>query len=32
MINIDPAEAKKGFKEWVKDFLAHRVGIPADDI
>ncbi len=32
MINIDSAEAKKDFKEWVKDFLAYRVGIPADDV
>ena len=32
MINIDSAEAKKNFKEWVKDFLSYRVSIPADDV
>lgn len=32
MINIDSAEAKKDFKEWVKDFLAYRVSIPVDDV
>ncbi len=32
MINFNAAEAKKDFKEWVKDFLAYRVDIPADDI
>lgn len=31
MINVSSAEAKKNFKEWVKDFLAYRVGIPAND-
>ena len=31
MIKFNSAEAKKDFKEWVKDFLAYRVGIPTDD-
>lgn len=32
MIKFNSAEAKKNFKEWVKDFLSYRVGIPADDV
>lgn len=32
MIKFNSAEAKKNFKEWVKDFLSYHVGIPADDV
>lgn len=32
MIKFNSAEAKKNFKEWVKDFLAYHVSIPVDDV
>ena len=32
MINIDSAEAKKGFKEWVKEFLSNKVEIKPNDV
>lgn len=32
MINIDSAEAKKCFKEWVKEFLSNKVEIKPNDV
>lgn len=32
MINIDSAEAKKDFKEWVKEFLSNKVEIKPNDV
>ena len=32
MINIDSAEAKKDFKEWVKGFLSNKVEIKPNDV
>lgn len=32
MINVDSAEAKKGFKEWVKEFLSNKVEIKPNDV
>lgn len=32
MINIDSVEAKKDFKEWVKEFLSNKVEIKPNDV
>lgn len=32
MINIDSAEAKKGFKEWVKEFLSSTMRVKPSDV
>lgn len=32
MINFNTAEAKKDFKEWVKEFLSNRVEIKLDAV
>ena len=32
MININTAEAKKDFKEWVKEFLFNKVEIKPNDV
>ena len=32
MININSAEAKKDFKEWVKGFLSNKVEIKPNDV
>lgn len=32
MININSVEAKKDFKEWVKEFLSNKVEIKPNDV
>lgn len=32
MINFNSVEAKKYFKEWVKEFLSNRVEIKPNDV
>ena len=32
MINIDSAEAKKNFKEWVKEFLSSTMRVKPSDV
>lgn len=32
MINFNSMEAKKDFKEWVKEFLSNKVEIKPDDV
>lgn len=32
MINFNSTEARKDFKEWVKEFLSNKVEIKPDDV
>lgn len=32
MINFNSMEARKDFKEWVKEFLSNKVEIKPDDV
>lgn len=32
MINFNSMEAKKDFREWVKEFLSNKVEIKPDDV